>query len=141
MASSHNEVEDAMRQWQSQLSDDDDVSDSDHPGDYTTRMEELFDDEDQTDDEVFVYNGVDVDTSITDYNHQLRDILGPENGVDENDDTESRADHESLATTKAGRNTDEEVYSVRAPSRILKSYFEFKHVGAGETHCPAERVR
>ncbi len=91
MASSHNEAEDAMRQWQSQLSDDDDVSDSDHPGDYAARMEELFDDdEDQTDDEVFVYNGVDADTSMTDYHHQLRDILGPENGVDENDDTESK---------------------------------------------------
>lgn len=138
MASSHNKAEDAMRQWQSQLSDDDDVSDSDHPGDYTTRMGELFDDEDHTDDEVFVYNGVDADTSMTDYHHQLRDILGPENGVDENE-AEGRADHESLATIDAGRDADEEVYSVRAPSRTLKPYFEFRHIGAGETH--AKRVR
>ncbi|KAM6502245.1 Golgi CORVET complex core vacuolar protein 8 domain containing protein [Amanita muscaria] len=64
-----------------------DIPDSDHPGDYSTRMEELFDDEDElgsnTDDEAFVYTGVDADTPAgSGYHDQLRDILGPEAGDD-----------------------------------------------------------
>ena len=109
MASSHNEVGNATRQWQSHMSDDDEVPDSDHPGDYTTRMEELFDDEDesrnQSEDEEFVYTGVDADTSMTDYHHQLQDILGE-------DDIESRTGGGSPETTK----TAEETYSVCVPN-------------------------
>ena len=114
------------------MSDDDEVPDSDHPGDYITRMEELFDDEDelenQTDDENFVYTGVDADTSMTDYHHQLRDILGPEIGGDEDDDNESRTGSGSPETTKAA----EETYSVRVQNKI--PYIVFTHVGSGETY-------
>ncbi|KAK2463245.1 hypothetical protein APHAL10511_004900 [Amanita phalloides] len=79
MASGQNETDVATKPWQSFMSDDDDIPDSDHPGDYSTRMGELFDDED-TDPEEFVYTGVDADTSTIGYHDQLRDILGQEAG-------------------------------------------------------------
>lgn len=58
----------------------------DHGGDYSTRMEELFggDEEDhggesEDEEEEFVYDGVDVDqVTGTNYREQLRDVLGPD---------------------------------------------------------------
>lgn len=60
--------------------------DDDNTGDYSTRMEELFEEEDdgdahqdeEEDEEGFVYSGVDADESNGDYRSQLRDVLGLE---------------------------------------------------------------
>lgn len=59
-------------------------------GDYSTRMEELFEDgdeegglEDDEDEEGFVYTGLDADESTGDYRSQLRDVLGPDHEEDE----------------------------------------------------------
>ncbi len=68
--------------------------------DYSTRMGELFDDEDETptvsvprfdpdedgeNDEAFIYDGVDAQVSRTSYREQLRDVLD-EDGEDADDD-------------------------------------------------------
>jgi vacuolar protein sorting-associated protein 8 len=60
--------------------------DDDNTGDYSTRMEELFEKEDdgdtrqdeEDDEEGFVYSGIDADESNGDYGSQLRDVLGLE---------------------------------------------------------------
>lgn len=70
---------------------DHDVSDNgheDHLGDYSTRMDELFEDgedqdlpeedEEDDDDGAFLYTGVDAADIPTGYKDQLRDVLGPE---------------------------------------------------------------
>lgn len=60
-------------------SEDEDV-DFTYPGDYSTHMVELFDGEEHAsgeedpEDEVFIYDGVDADTSAS-YKDQLRDVL------------------------------------------------------------------
>ncbi|KAL0956581.1 hypothetical protein HGRIS_002719 [Hohenbuehelia grisea] len=90
-----------------------DHEDDDHVGDYSTRMEELFDsdeedsrrtlrgalddaeDEDE-DDEEFVYTGVDADVS-TGYRDRLRDVLGPEH--DEEDSEAEEVENSLLATS------------------------------------------
>ncbi|TFY83559.1 hypothetical protein EWM64_g450 [Hericium alpestre] len=81
------------------FSDDvtDDIEQDDHPGDYSTRMEELFDDDEEvehkdvSEDEVdseedggFVYNGADAEQADGTYDDRLRDILG----ADPEDDDE-----------------------------------------------------
>ncbi|KAF9465048.1 hypothetical protein BDZ94DRAFT_1117445, partial [Collybia nuda] len=66
----------------------------DHVGDYSTRMEELFDegegdsdshnqDDEDDDEEGFLYTGVDAADVSTGYRDQLRDLLGPELTDDE----------------------------------------------------------
>ena len=72
---------------------DHDVSDTEndeHPGDYSTRMEELFDyeedddefrakdDNEEDDQEGFLYTGSDAADVLTGYQEQLRDVLGSE---------------------------------------------------------------
>ncbi|PFH51516.1 hypothetical protein AMATHDRAFT_2972 [Amanita thiersii Skay4041] len=70
--------------------EDDDVETPvfENAGEYSSRMEELFADadrdlEDQSDDEEFLYTGVDANNTSAGYNDQLRDILGPEMGDNE----------------------------------------------------------
>lgn len=66
----------------------------DHVGDYSTRMDEVFDEgegdsdaldqEDEEDEEEgFLYTGVDAADVSTGYRDQLRDVLGPELTDDE----------------------------------------------------------
>lgn len=67
--------------------DEDEDAQSIYPGDYSTQLEELFDGEEDSEsgeaeqrsdnDEDFVYDGIDADTSIS-YKDQLRDVLGQE---------------------------------------------------------------
>jgi hypothetical protein len=72
------------------LSEHDGEDDDDNTGDYSARMEELFEEEDgeeareddEDDEEGFVYTGMDADTSTGDYRSQLRDVLGPEHDED-----------------------------------------------------------
>lgn len=75
-----------------------DVQDDEHLGDYSTRLEELMSDDEDTangsghagnddeDDEAFFYSGVDSEPAGT-YREQLRDVLGPEH--DDDDASES----------------------------------------------------
>lgn len=65
--------------------DDDDLNE--HTGDYSSRMEELLsegeesdtpDDEDELGDEGFLYTGMDAADTSTGYGDQLRDVLGPD---------------------------------------------------------------
>lgn len=66
----------------------------DHPGDYSTRFEELMSDgengtnghEDSDAEEDFIYDGIDADHTQGTYKEQLRDVLGPEH--DESDEHE-----------------------------------------------------
>jgi hypothetical protein len=64
--------------------DGEENEDADNAGDYSTRMEELFEEDDDEDaheddeDEGFIYTGMDADNSAGDYRSQLRDVLGPE---------------------------------------------------------------
>ncbi|KAG6869129.1 hypothetical protein C0993_001694 [Termitomyces sp. T159_Od127] len=72
-----------------------DVNAEQHSGNYTTQMEELFNDESEThggtdaeddeddEDEGFVYTGVDAPAIPTGYADQLRDVLGSEHTDDE----------------------------------------------------------
>ncbi|KAG6841894.1 hypothetical protein C0991_005624 [Blastosporella zonata] len=86
-----------LRQPSPGLSDNVDSSTEDHPGDYSTRMEELFDegddgtafaDSEDEDDEGFLYTGVDAPDIPTGYTDQLRDVLGSELTDDELDTQE-----------------------------------------------------
>lgn len=71
------------------LNDDigNDEADLSHAGDYSTRMEELFDEEiegDHDDDEDgFIYNGVDVVDNSTGYQERLLDVLGSDHNEDD----------------------------------------------------------
>lgn len=76
---------------------EDNEEDYHHGGDYSTRMEELFEDgeddegaheDDEDDEEGFLYTGVDADESTGDYRSQLRDVLGPDMEEDETEELE-----------------------------------------------------
>lgn len=81
------------------FSEHDEDEDDTHEGDYSTRMEELFDDEnegeggdEEDDEEGFIYDGEDAGESAGDYRAQLRDVLGPdaeEEEEDEDDEAEA----------------------------------------------------
>ncbi|KAF8633263.1 hypothetical protein AX17_004439 [Amanita inopinata Kibby_2008] len=93
------EISPTIGTWQlDNVDEDSEVPDSDHPGDYSSRMEELFDDGDDelethSKDEEFLYTGMDANNTSTGYHDQLRDILGPELG-DNEDDSLSRSEIE-----------------------------------------------
>lgn len=95
-------------------SDGEEVSQDDHSGgDYTTRLEELLSDADNTspshtdndeEEEGFFYTGVDAGPAPT-YKEQLRDVLGPDHEEDEQDEVEVEhslfrevAENEAFAT-------------------------------------------
>lgn len=73
---------------------EDNEEDYHHGGDYSTRMEELFEDgeddaeahEDDEDEEGFLYTGVDANESTGDYRSQLRDVL--EHDLEEDEELE-----------------------------------------------------
>lgn len=86
-----------IRQPTLHLSDDEpdeDEEDFDYQGDYSSRMEELLDDENEfdvtgdDDDEGFVYTGIDVEEPSGGYRDQLRDVLGAEHEDDETEEHE-----------------------------------------------------
>jgi hypothetical protein len=79
--------------------------------DYSTRMGELFDDEDETPavslprldpdedgetDEAFIYDGVDAQVSRATYREQLRDVLDEDGEDDDDDELEEREVERSL---------------------------------------------
>ncbi|KAH9988437.1 Golgi CORVET complex core vacuolar protein 8-domain-containing protein [Russula compacta] len=87
----------------SDFGSDDDVHIDINGGDYSTRMGELFDDEDHTptasfprfgvdqdddDEEAFVYDGADVHVSRATYREQLRDVLDGDDNDDEVEECE-----------------------------------------------------
>ncbi|KAF5370704.1 hypothetical protein D9758_002023 [Tetrapyrgos nigripes] len=87
--------------------EDDDEHEHEHTGDYSTRMEELFEDEedqnldihhddDSEDDEGFIYTGADADVSIVSYKDQLRDVLGPEHESEADSTEDAREVERSL---------------------------------------------
>jgi hypothetical protein len=68
----------------------DDDDDSYDQGDYSTRIEELLSDEDASDDDddsgsSFIYTGIDAEVSSGNYHDQLRDVLGHEADVEEDE--------------------------------------------------------
>jgi hypothetical protein len=73
---------------QSEVDDTDDFA---HEGDYSTRMEELFDegesdmpgDDEDDPEEAFVYTGIDAEEALGGYRDQLRDVLEAEHEDDE----------------------------------------------------------
>lgn len=80
-----------------------DEHEDEYQGDYSSRMEELFEDgededegqeEDDEDEEGFLYTGLDADESPGDYRSQLRDVLGPEH--EEEEETEELEVERSL---------------------------------------------
>lgn len=83
---------------------DNDHDDLEHPGDYSTRMEELFEDgenesshgedEDSDDEENFLYTGADALDMPAGYRDQLRDVLGPE--LTDDDEIEAHEVERSL---------------------------------------------
>jgi hypothetical protein len=77
---------------------DSDADHDEHPGDYSTRMEELFEggeedlsdshrkgDDSEEDDGGFLYTGVDAGDLPTGYQEQLRDVLGSELSDDDDE--------------------------------------------------------
>ncbi|KAH7888664.1 Golgi CORVET complex core vacuolar protein 8-domain-containing protein [Phlebopus sp. FC_14] len=103
MVEGHGITQGPMRALSPSLSSND--IDDDHVGNYSSRMGELFDDDDREADDVdenFVYDGMDADSTGTDdaeegfvydgvdaeqvtsthYHEQLRDVLGPEDSSD-----------------------------------------------------------
>ncbi|KAG5648482.1 hypothetical protein DXG03_003093 [Asterophora parasitica] len=98
----------------------DHISDNDveeHEGNYSTRMEELFDDgedgvatyendeDEESDEEGFLYTGLDAQDAPTGYRDQLRDVLGPEFTDDE---MEAHEGERSLVLDEGDLNDDEE---------------------------------
>ncbi|KAJ8076521.1 hypothetical protein PM082_000944 [Marasmius tenuissimus] len=86
--------------------EDDDNHNMEDSGDYSTRMKELFDDEEHanghnenkdsdsdSDEEGFIYAGADADVSVG-YKDRLRDVLGPDH--EEEDDTDAHEVERSL---------------------------------------------
>jgi len=72
-----------------------DEPDLSHAGDYTSHMEELFDEEAEGGDdpyedeeEGFIYNGADVVDTPTGYREQLLDVLGPDHIEDDGSDSD-----------------------------------------------------
>lgn len=100
---------------------DEDEEDA-HEGDYSTRMDELFDDENGTEgddgddeEEAFIYDGADAGGSTGDYRAQLRDVLGPdaeeeEEGIENSEDRTNNVLHEPVENSDFGS-------QVRAHSR------------------------
>lgn len=91
-ASVSHTVEDFLNEDTGSLSDDDDLS---HAGDYSSHMEELFDEESlhgddpfEEEEEGFTYNGVDVVDAPTGYQEQLRDVLGPDHNEDDGSESD-----------------------------------------------------
>lgn len=79
-----------IRQPSFHLSDVEDLESDDHEGDYSTRMEELMDDGEDSDthdaveiDDGFLYTGIDSADMSTGYKDTLRDVLGPDHDEDD----------------------------------------------------------
>ncbi|KAG6911131.1 hypothetical protein DXG01_003871 [Tephrocybe rancida] len=115
-----------------------------HPGDYSTRMDELFDDgddeaepvadvDDDEDGEGFVYAGVDAPDIPTGYTDRLRDVLGSELTDDDSDVLEvemsSVHDHDDAHSLDRLR---EDVLANHAPS-TSPSLQSVEHVHAEST--------
>ena len=88
----------------------------DHPGDYSTRFEELMSDgeheHEDSDEEGFLYNGVDADQVQGGYKEQLRDVLGPDHeedaSVEEEVEVERSLIHDVEENEKFAASLDDE---------------------------------
>lgn len=104
-----------IRQPSPDFSDHDvsDIERDEHPGDYSTRMEELFEDgedgadfrekddvNEEDDEEGFLYTGIDADVP-TGYRERLRDVLGSE--LSDDDELEAHEATRSLFNDDAAR--------------------------------------
>ncbi|RDB25342.1 Vacuolar protein sorting-associated protein 8 [Hypsizygus marmoreus] len=126
---------------------DHDASDNDeeHPGDYSTRMEELFDEEDESDahvedeedeEEGFLYTGVDAGDIPTGYRDQLRDVLGS----DLTDDDEMEAnevekslvidEHDEVLHFEDDTHSHPDVHSDNTPSTSSIGLFTPQRIGS-----------
>ncbi|KAG7098602.1 hypothetical protein E1B28_000526 [Marasmius oreades] len=84
--------------------------DDEETGDYSTRMKELFSDEEEHSEEVndldneegFLYSGVDANVSVG-YRDRLRDVLGPDHEDEEEDDTDAHEVERSLIVDGYGQ--------------------------------------
>jgi hypothetical protein len=105
---------------------DSDTEHDEHPGDYSARMEELFEDgeddapgfrekgeDEDDDDEAFLYTGVDAGDLHAGYQERLRDVLGSE--ISDDDEWEEAPGVKRASTvddtTKMNFNRDELVSS------------------------------
>jgi len=104
-------------------SDDEEHIDT-NGADYSTRMGELFDDENETsavslprfgpddedgeDEEAFVYDGVDAQTSRASYHEQLRDVLDDDGEDVDGDELEEREVERSLVHDRPPVTTEDE---------------------------------
>ncbi|KIK99408.1 hypothetical protein PAXRUDRAFT_525673 [Paxillus rubicundulus Ve08.2h10] len=85
----------------------DEDADEENGGDYSTRMEELFDgdveEEEDDEEEGFLYDGVDAERITgANYREQLRDVLGPDDTSDtfEEDEVERSLFQEDLSENR-----------------------------------------
>lgn len=107
-----------------------------YQGDYSTRMEELFedgeggnaeedDDEDEEEEEGFLYTGMDADESTGDYRSQLRDVLGPDHEEEEEEEMDELEVETSLLhevdDEKIGLKHDDSLVSV-SRMRFMSQY-------------------
>lgn len=101
-------------------------SHDEHPGDYSTRFEELMSDaengtagHEDSDEEGFLYTGVDADELQGGYREQLRDVLGPEHEDDlEEVEVERSLVHDVEENEKFAASLDDEA-RVRCLAGIL----------------------
>ena len=121
----------------SDLGDEDGAADA-HPGDYSARMEELFDDDedehirpgrtngihssDDKDDEPFVYNGVDAEPNPISYRDQLRDVLDDES-VHSEEDSDRKMRKEAISNRKV---------RIHAALRVATEYEGAEDCGSGD---------
>ncbi|KAF9227315.1 hypothetical protein BS17DRAFT_775267 [Gyrodon lividus] len=105
------------------FSHDEDV-DEDHGGDYSTRMEELFDGDEEEheveddEEEEFIYDGVDAEQITgTNYREQLQDVLGPDDTSDifEEDEAEHSLLQEDLSEQSGNANGSEQPHAEIVP--------------------------
>lgn len=104
-------------------SEGDDEDGEEHTGDYSTRMEELFDDgeegslsahEEEDNDEGFLYTGLDAPGQPSGYRDQLRDVLGHD--LDEDEELDAHEVEQSLILDDLETSGDDEPLVVRALS-------------------------
>lgn len=118
----------------------DDSNDEEHEepaGNYSTRMDELLDDEfdpnaEESDEEEFIYPGAVIETTATNYRDQLKHVLGADHEEDEADEIHegeqslvierdmkgpSYEDDEPLARSNLSRNSHDTDLEVTAAVR------------------------
>ncbi|KAF9241625.1 Golgi CORVET complex core vacuolar protein 8-domain-containing protein [Melanogaster broomeanus] len=125
MVEEHGIADSSIRSPSPSISSHDEDVDEDHQGDYSKRMEELFDGDEEheaegDEEEGFIYDGVDAE-QITgnNYREQLRDVLGPDDTSDifEEDDVEHSLIQEALVDESGDVNGSEPLLYAQRPSK------------------------